>query len=377
MKVLQIIDHLGSGGAQQVLFSLVTNLPKSDFETRIISLRGDSALVSRLRSLGYRVETLNMPKYGLLPMRKLRSAIKQAGPDIVHTHLDFSNTFAARAARAEGAPVIIRHDHSGSGSQNRRYFTKRLMLEKLAGSSSHVVAVSKGVRAFNLSLGIDPGRITVIFNGVDLNRFAPGQSGNGPEERPASIVGFVGRLCWYKGLDNLVAAAPAIIRRVPSARFVIIGEGPEGDRLRRKVAAAGLDKVFSFLGHQDEPERFYGDFDVVVMPSVIEAFPVGALEAMAMSRPVVASRVGGLTEIIENDVNGFLVDPGDSGLLADRVCRLLQDKKLAKQIGARARKRVESHYSLEVSTREIIDLYLRLSSNPKARGRGDKRLRVV
>lgn len=378
MKVVYVIDHLGRGGAQQALFDLVSNLSKPDFETAIISLRRDTQLARKLRSLGHRVETLGLSKFSLFAMRTLRSAINQFEPTIVHTHLDFSNTFAARAALAEGVPIVIRHDHSGSWSRNRRYFIKRFLLERLAGSATHVVAVSNGVKEFNVSLGVDPSRITVIYNGVDITRFTPPHSrGKDAPAGAAPIVGFVGRLSRCKGLTNLIAAAPSILKQFPSASFVIIGEGPEGRRLKKKVAKAGLEGAFIWLGHQPEPEKFYPDFNVVVMPSINEAFPLVALEAMATARPVVASRVGGLAEVIENGVNGFLVQSAHSRLLADQVCRLLLDEELAQKIGNEARRRVERHYALEANTGEIIDLYLRLSSKHGCGHKADQKLRVI
>lgn len=370
IKVLYIIDNLRIGGTQTIVGDLAGSLPKDRFDISIVNLRGDTEVAAELRSAGLAVDSLGLSKFNLSAGRTLRTLINRAQPSIVHTHLDFSNVFGARAALAEEVPVVVRHDHSGCMSQGRRYFLKRALAEKLVGAGTHTIAISENVRNFNLALGRHPSTVTVIYNCVDVNKFQPIVGTQESDSLDSPTVGFVGRIIRRKGLQYLIEAAPAILRQVPNAKFVIVGDGPYCRELRARVVRVGLTESFNFLGYQAEPARFYGGFDVMVVPSTFEPFGLTNIEAMAMGRPVVGSDVGGIAEIIENEVSGFLVPPRDSRMLAEKITQLLLDPQLAAGIGSQARRHVERRFSVEAASRQMVELYEGLLGSASCRHAG-------
>ena len=360
VKVVYIIDNLRIGGAQQVFDYLIANLPTERFEPTLINLRRDTDMAIELRASGVDVRSLGLSKFSPGAVPALRSAIREIEPDIVHTNLDFSNTFAAGAALAEGVPVVIRHDQSGCLSRGRSYFIKRALAERLVGAGAHTIAISENVKAFNKAIGVDPATVTVIHNGVDPDRFAPAPGAIVAGLPDGPKIGFVGRIIRRKGLQYLVEAAPRILARVPEARFIVIGDGPRRRKIERQVNAAGLASSFVFLGYQQDTTAFYAAFDVIVVPSTFEPFGLVTIEAMATGRPVVASAVDGIAEIIEDNISGLLTPPGDSRQLADKILRLLLDPQLAADIGDRARVRVTDFFSTQAACRQIVELYERL-----------------
>ncbi len=358
IKIAHMIDHLGAGGAQRVLSDLATRLPRAGFEITIVNMRGPTALAEELGAAGVRVLSLGIPRRRLMVGKMLRSVLRDINPEIVHTHLDFSNTFGARAAVLSGVPVVIRHDHTGH-PRDRRYRARRELAERLIPGKTKIIAVSRDVRDFNVALGIDPGDISVIGNAVDPAKFSldvdPADLGFGLDRPP--VVGFVGRFVSYKGIRYLVEAAGPIRESVPAVKFVLVGDGPLRSRVEARIHLAGLDDSFILTGLKPDPERYHRSFDVVAVPSIREPFGLCVIEAMAMARPVVASSVGGVRDIIEDGVNGFLVPPRDPAALAKAVIRLLRDAALAREIGEAAHRRARQDYSIESSIAKVIDLY--------------------
>ena len=204
-------------------------------------------------------------------------------------------------------------------------------------------------------------RGAIVPNPVDTNLFCPSR---GPESDTLTVL-FVGRLEWWKGPDIVAEAIPHILRTLPNVRFTFVGSDGAwsggqrfSDLLQSSLPAQCLAKIrfLASVSHDRMPD-LYRTATVVVVPSRWEGFGFVCAEAMACGRPVVASRVGGLAELIEDGVSGLLVTPEDPNALADALIRLLRDKKRRQQMGQAARRRAETMFSHRVVVPRTIDLY--------------------
>lgn len=218
-----------------------------------------------------------------------------------------------------------------------------------------VVVISKIIgKQLEEMVGIPKERIRVIYNGVDLSKFRLKEYRWGDVAR--YNIGCVARLEKEKGIEFLIQAVKIVREFIPFARLIIVGEGPERRKLMWLSERLGLKEIIQWVGYQREIEKWYGFFDALVLPSVKrESFGITLVEAMAMGIPVVASRLGGIPEIIDHKKNGFLAKPGDSQDLADQLMYLYNNRSEVRQMILAARKKIEDQFSLE---RMIRDFYL-------------------
>jgi len=210
-------------------------------------------------------------------------------------------------------------------------------------------------------------KITIIYNGVDLERFqaAPDSSTRAtwrhiwglPENTP--VVAGVGRLRQQKNFPLFLRVAREVLREIPQAGFVIAGEGPEKQDLEILAQDLGIASQVHFLGYVSDMTELYAGVDLLLMTSLSEGTPLTVLEAMAMGVPVVATRVDGMAEVLEDAVDAFLVSPGDLSALAHRTCRLLQDQALAQRFSQAGREKVRGHYSAVSMTQHLENIYLK------------------
>jgi len=235
----------------------------------------------------------------------------------------------------------------------------RMALDRLTRRSvTRFVAVSQAVSAGLIGEEVGASRITVIPNGIDLAQLRrDADSDLAITLRPASArVGFVGRLERIKGAEYFVRAAALLIADRPDVHFVVAGQGSGDGNLRELAAQLGIAARIEFLGYVGSVPPLLAALDVVVVPSLSEASGLTAIEALALGVPVVASRVGGLPEVVVDGVTGLLVAPGDEAALARAVARLLDDPALARSLAEAGAQRVEERFALE----RMLDGYLRL-----------------
>jgi glycosyltransferase involved in cell wall biosynthesis len=226
---------------------------------------------------------------------------------------------------------------------------------RLLARLTTVVAISKIIgRQLVEMIGVPQERVKVIYNGVDLAKFRLKEY---RWEKVARYnIGCVARLEKEKGIEFLIQSVKIIKEFVPFARLIIVGEGPERRKLMWLSERLGLKEIIQWVGYQREIEKWYGFFDALVLPSVKrESFGITLVEAMATGIPVVASRLGGIPEIIEHKKTGLLAKPGDSQDLADQLMYLYNNRTEARQMILSAREKIEDQFSLE---RMVRDFYL-------------------
>ena len=173
----------------------------------------------------------------------------------------------------------------------------------------------------------------------------------------APVVGTVGRLVYQKAQDVFLRAAALVVQEIPDARFLVVGEGPQAAALERLRSQLGLDAACRFTGFRRDVAALLGVMDVFTLPSILEGFPQVLLEAFAQSRPVVATRIDGVTELIEDHLNGRLVPSGDAAALAATLIELLQDRAQAGKLGQAGRRHAEEQFSVTRMVQDVETFY--------------------
>jgi len=354
VKVLHFIDHMGAGGAQVLLNSLLPALKDYGFNVQLVVLGKEAFNAEVVKESGIAVTMLNLSKYSFLKARaKINQVIANFQPTIVHTHLDKANFLVAPLAQKAKVPIVIKHDHSSAWPSLKTYFFSRWLMEKIFSANSYVIAVSRTVRQFNLAIGIEDKRITVIQNGIDLKKF-PFKTF---QLTAAPIIGYVGRFHFKKGVKYLIKAAPFVLHKHPQANFVLVGDGPEKESLKKLSKKLGIQDKVIFLGKQKNVAQFYHQFTVFVMPSLYDACPLALMEAMASGCPVIGTSTGGVKEIITPGVDGLLVKTKDYKGLAEKILYLISNPETAKQLAKNAHKKTDNYFSLKLTIEKLLNLY--------------------
>ena len=276
---------------------------------------------------------------------------RSIGASLVHACDLYANIFALPAAMLAGVPVRIgnrREILTGDKSRGQ------LAAQRWAYRTAHaVVANSSAARAQLAVEGVPEERLRLIPNGLDLSRFTP-------QRPPAAIrrIVTVANLRAEKGHDTILAAAPAILERHPDATFTFAGDGPRRDALETFARALGVAERVRFLGECQDVAPVLAASDLFVLPSRSEAFPNAVIEAMAAGLPVVASRVGGIPEVVRHGENGVLVPPDDPQAVADAILGLMDRRDEAAALGAAARADVARDYTIDRMVERFEDLYL-------------------
>ena len=334
---------------------LTTRPPTAPYFQRL----GDHARVIRLGLPIRRFRQLYAPQAAII------APILAARSDVVHVHLGEDLAvlpIGAAAARLHRLPLVLtihtslRHTLAVSDLRSALLKTIGGLIERWGEHSAEAVSViTSRLHRLLLSDGVDENRVHLIPPGVDPSLF------EGPFEDPfAGIrrprVLFVGRLAPQKGVSTLVEAAGLL--KDPSARILLVGDGPERPKLERDAERLGVDDRLHFVGFfaHDRLPAVFAHADLLVLPSLYEELGTVLLEAMQAALPIVASKTGGIPDVIENGVNGMLVPPGDPEALARAIDCLLADRKLACRLSEGAQERAKD-YDWEVLAERVLRVY--------------------
>jgi glycosyltransferase involved in cell wall biosynthesis len=317
---------------------------------------------------------------------KIEELNKQIGFDVIHANLPLVPSFAIPKDSAKALVCAVHSTWKGEAIVTRRSNPKELnpnekmMLRfnrvlrryetQLMKQSDALIAVSRyTVGELTELYGIGAEKIHVIYNGVDVNKFKPRPDRAelrrefGLEEEK-KIVLFVGRLYHRKGLEILLRSIPPVIQEFGDVKFAISGTGfkKKEQSLRDLAKQLDIEDTVKFLGYVPDEKLpdLYSASDIFVLPAIYENFPFAILEAQATGLPVISTKVGGIPEFLADNENGFLIDPGDPAQLTQRVLALLQDPKLAEEMGRRGRKLIEEKFAWRLITGQVIDLYSKL-----------------
>jgi len=298
----------------------------------------------------------------------IREALERGRFDIVHAHHAFTPTslLSVSAARKIGMPAVLTNHTIFLASDHESLWVPTSYVlypfRRFINKANLITAVSQTAADF-IGHFTERGKVVVIPNGIDSDRF---DSRSCAKEDPTHedggehIILYVGRLVYRKGIHVLVKAMPQILREFPDARLLIAGEGVMGNLIRILIKSLDLKdhvKLLGFVPNENLPD-LYGLSQVFVLPSLYcESFGITLLEAMASGKPVVASNVGGVPEVVEDEVTGLLFRKGDERALADGVLRVMNDCDLALNLAVKARRSVEDNFSWFVVADKIESLY--------------------
>jgi glycosyltransferase involved in cell wall biosynthesis len=371
IKLLKFVATLGVGGTESQVLSLGWGLDPSTFELHVAYFRRWGNRLKEIEarqipSVEYHINCL----YNLQALKEqLRFArdIKRNRIQIVHTYGFYPNVFAVSAARLAGIPVIVASIRDSGDVWTPMQRRVQKFMCRLADC---IVVNAEAVRQRLIEDGYPQEKVTVIPNGVHLSRFA--RNGNSSRLRNdlrlpphAPLVAVLSRLDRVKGLEYFLEATTIVCRRFPEARFLIVGDDQAVDRpykreLEGYAVRLGLGERVVFTGFRLDVPEVLSEITVSVLPSLSEGLSNVLLESMAAGVPVVATRVGGNPEVVEEGVTGLLVPPRDPQALASAMCRLLENPELASRFGRAGRQRVTEHFSIERMVQETERLYLRL-----------------
>jgi len=361
LTIVEVLATGGTGGAQESLFGLVAGLDRERYDVSVVSLTNGST-VRRLQRHGIPVTVIEEPDDDRA-VDALAAHLVQVKPDVVHNHMyraEIVGTRAALALKAMGypRPSVVSTVHSS----RVRSPEDRELVRLLTPSMDRVIAVSRAIVAKIADEGRTGAPVSLIYNGVDLERYdrqepcctLKEEYGMEPD---AQIVGVVARLEPEKGHTTLLEAWPAVLRACPDVYLLVVGEGSCCDSLMRQASDLGVAHRVIFTGRREDVPAVTAALDVAVLPSYREAQGLSILEAMALSRPVVASNVGGIPEMIEDGVSGLLVPSHDAGALAAAIVCLLKNHQLADLIGRAGHDLVHRRFCLDGMIDAIESIY--------------------
>jgi glycosyltransferase involved in cell wall biosynthesis len=385
VKILRVIARLNMGGPALHVAYLTEGLTKRGYDTTLVSgslARGEDSMafvadahgvqVVRIDELGREISPLR----DLLATIRLAKLIRRERPQILHTHTAKAGTVGRVAALLAGSrkpPIIV---HTFHGHVLRGYFGPlrslffRLLERRLAAGTTALIAVSPQVRDDLVALGVAPReRFVVIRLGIELDeRVAPELIGRGESRRYLGIpgdrfaVGWIGRMTAVKRTDDVLIAFKRLRDGGVDAVLCMVGDGPDRLQLEQRAHELGVARNTVFLGYQEDVAPFYAAFDALVLPSGNEGTPVSVIEALAAELPVVATRVGGVPDVVRDGEDGFLVEAGATDDLADRLAQLAGDPALRARMGKQGRERVLPRYAVERLVEDIDELYRSLLS---------------
>jgi glycosyltransferase involved in cell wall biosynthesis len=367
------------GGPALHVAYLTHGLRERGYETTLVAgslARGEDSMEFVARELGIEATHLPELRRDISPLRdvqatlRLAQLIRRVRPHILHTHTAKAGAVGRMAAMLVGEarrPIVV---HTFHGHVLRGYFGPplsygfRLLERWLARRTDALVAVSPEVRDELVRLGVAPAeKFTVVRVGIELAGRVADMNGRTETRQQLGVsdgtfmVGWIGRMTGVKRTNDVLLAFKRLQERGVDAILCMIGDGPEREQLERRAHELGIMKRTLFLGYQEEVAPYYAALDATILPSGNEGTPVSAIESLAAGRPVVATRVGGVPDVVREGEDGFLVAPGAIDALADRLERLAGDEELRRRMGEAGRERVLPRYSVERLVDDVDALY--------------------
>ncbi len=381
IHVVHVIQHLQTGGLENGLVNLVNGLSSESMRHSIVCLSNYSDFRQRITAAVDVVAIEKQPGKDWAHYRRLAAALRGLRPTIVHTR-NVGALDSILVARLSGARYCIHGEHGWDvhdlDGTSARY---RLYRKALRPFVSRYVAVTRDIKQWLIeSIDIAPDRIAQIYNGVDTARFCPQGADAGIRRdlgwsAEAIVLGTVGRLKTVKNQVLLVRGFAQLRERLPQLlvdrlRLLIVGSGPDRAMLEAEALRHGVARACGFVGERSDVERVMREIDLFVLPSLNEGLSNTLLEAMATTKPVVASAVGGNLELIDGYGCGALFESNDSAALADVLERYVTSESLRREHGSAGRARVEREFALELMLSRYLQLYLDVVRAPQPHAQG-------
>ncbi len=368
--IVHIIHHLGVGGLENGLVNLINHIPSDRYRHAIICLKGYSDFRNRITRKNVKIIALNKREGRDLRLYvNLFRTLKELNPDIVHTRnlATIEGQIIATAARIR---TRIHGEHGRDifdlHGKNLKY---NLLRKIIRPAINHFIAVSKDLENWLINtISVEPDHIDQIYNGVDSYTFYPRSkrppNNFGPEgffTEDSFVIGSVGRMAAVKDYPNLVKVFLTLLKKEPTQqsrlRLLIVGEGDSRKKCIEMLREAGAEAKAWLPGERSDIPELLRTMDLFVLPSLGEGVSNTILEAMSTGLPIVATRVGGNTELVKEECTGKLVPPGMPETMVDAISTYYRDASLLDNHGKSARKLIESRFSMETMTNSYLKVY--------------------
>ncbi|OGW39036.1 MAG: hypothetical protein A2Y97_02365 [Nitrospirae bacterium RBG_13_39_12] len=375
VKILFVIDGLQFGGGERVFAQIINGLDPIKYEIFLAS-RPNKHFYEAIPNKQVKYLPLDFSKR-INPslIFKLAKIIKKNEIQVVHgqgTRAEFyariAKKFSGRARYVSTIAMPVEgFDVSPSSKMIYRFFDK--LSEKYV---DRFIVVSDVLKDMMIKKrGIDRDKVFRIYNGIEVDRYRTNADDHNrlrlelKIDKETILIGAVGRLVWQKGFEYLIQAIPNVLKAYTNVKFLIVGEGPLKDRLKAQGAGLKVNDHLIFTGFRNDIKEILSAVDILVIPSLLEGFPMITLEGMAMAKPIVATHIDGITEQITDGETGLLVPSHDADALAEMINCLINDRDLALRMRTKAREKVEKDFSVERMVAETEKVYQDLIATKK------------
>jgi glycosyltransferase involved in cell wall biosynthesis len=364
LRVLWLVDHLGHDGflhgAGRYYMNVIPHFNPSTVAPTLCVIKRRDAATEMFEKQGIRVRHLGRGRFDLRALADVVRLVRRDNIDLIHAHGYGSNNIARVVGGACRVPVVI---HSHDDDRNYPWY-QRIADILLCPLTSRAIAVSQAVQVSLVNKRrVRSIRTCVLHNGIPLKQFVEPEPAAVNRERTrlkipakAKVIGAVGRLREEKGMRFLIEAAPAVLKRVPSALLLIVGDGPLRAELERLSRELGVADRVRFIGFRKDVQVMLAIMDVLVVPSLTEGFGLALLEGMALRKPIVASKVGAIPEIISDGHNGVLAPAGDPNAIAEKIVNLLESEEESRRLASNAFESAQN-YEVSAHVRNLEQIY--------------------
>ena len=376
-SILFIIDNLQFGGGERVFSQIINGLNSDQYNIYLVS-GSNERFLSAIHNPQVRYHTLDFSKrFNPVSIFKIAKIIKNNRIQIVHSQGARAEFHTRIAKRIAGNPFYISTIAMpvegfdvgflrGKAYRLIDYFSERYV--------DRFIVVSDALREMLIQKrNISGNKVIRIFNGIELDHFTPHPEQSSLRNqlnipKDSYLIGAIGRMVWQKGFEYLIRAVADLIETVPNIKLLVVGEGPIRHHLIQLIDKLNLNKCVIFLEFQRDVKQVLSAIDVLVVPSLLEGFPMIILEAMAMSKPIIATKINGITEQLVDGESGILVPPKDLEALVTAIQHLVENDRLRYRLGQNARKRVDKEFSIEKMIGETVNVYQSLMETSLGKG---------
>ena len=354
IRIFYIITELDIGGAESMLFELVQRIDRNKFIPEVGCLKGEGIVGKKLEALGIKVRYFHIEKlWHIYKIASVVSFLRHGRFNILHSYLFHANIIGRICGKLVGIPIIF---SSIRVCEKEKLY--HLWMDRITNRMVNLeICVSKEVKNFTIEkANISEHKLEVIENGVPDTFFST-ISSDRLESNNSLVIGTVARLSEQKGIKYLLHAAKRIIKQFSNITFIIAGSGPLASQLKELSIKLGISDKVKFLGFRNDIPKILSGIDIFVLPSLWEGMPNVVLEAMFAGKPVIATDTGGSKDIIDNGINGVLVEPGNSEALAEAILKLLKNPAQRQRLGESAKEKIKEKFSIDKMVSKTEQVY--------------------
>lgn len=370
-KILFVIDGMEFGGGERVFAQIINGLPEDRYEAFLATFPNDAfqkAITVKNCSF-FSIDFSN--RFNPAIMFRLIKIIKDHQIDIVHGQGARAEFYARLAAGLSGrkkyVSTVAMPVEGYDVGPTKRFLYKSLDRFSEKFVSYFLVVSSVLEQAMIRDHGIHREKVVKIYNGIENDEYKPNVEEFRSQEsevrrefelaRDVPVIGAIGRLVWQKGFEYFLKSIPAMIKDIPKSRFVLVGDGPLKDKLKVKSEELKVEDKVIFTGFRSDIKEVLSAIDILVIPSLLEGFPMITLEAMAMEKPIVATSIDGITEQISDGIEGILIESKNASAISQAVKCLVDNPDYAHLLGRKAREKVVRDFSVNKMIAETIKVY--------------------